>query len=934
MSSFSSCPDPERAQRNIVTFLEQNPNYKDRLFLYEKEVAMLFSYSQFLANFSISFPEKLFAALDNIDLKLKETTLRRELAEILSLCDDISEAMHEVRVFKKSKLLQITLRDILLLQDTQSVLYDLSILAEAILSLSFEFLFELFSYRYGYIENNGLAVLGLGKLGARELNYSSDVDLLFVYRNEGESAGVVSPNGSVVNRLTAPEYYAKFVEEYARFLSKLTEDGFIYRVDLRLRPQGQKGPIVMSLRAYEEYYESWGQLWERAALLRTMPVAGDMTLGKEFCDSLKPFVYRKYLDTETINALRNMKAQVEQIKPNTISRDIKRGYGGIREIEFFIQIFQLIYGGREPIIRDRSTLVSLNRLLEKKLVGPEDFQRLFEGYIFLRTLENRLQQANDLQTHSLPSSDKEMLILAKKMGYQDASSFLNALGEIRKNVRSIYDSLLESRESISIDFGLLDNYYWDADSPIESLLMQELTETKIVDKNRAIYCLMKIRNNMASFQTLRGRRLMELIVPRFLRAAIHTGNPDKALAQLVDLCQVLATNESYLESVIQRESIVPEVVFVLSQSEYISRILLSRAEYLDTLLLGTVNRVPQFGLRRELALCSKDYRESTAIRIFKKKKEIALGIGFLSKKIGLGLLTRGLTNTAEAILNALRQRTLDRSLGDDNNPAIIAYGKLGAREIIFNSDLDIVFVTLKEPSDQDTKSCQTLLRDLMSYTKEGYLYKFDTRLRPEGSKGVLVISLEALKKYYLHTARAWEIQALIKARPVGASRAVASKFMHMRKEVLQHRGPKIGREEVLAMRERICRELSKETEDTINIKLGRGGIKDIEFTIQYLQLIHSKTYPSVLCQGTLDGIRRLCRIGCIDSKYSHDLRESYIFLREIETLQRLRNETFLRTSGQGLIELSSFFKMDQEGFMKRLQNTRRYNEEFLYKHLS
>lgn len=935
MAYYDYCPDPERAKHNIDSFLEHNPGYRDRLKIYEREIALLFSHSQFLANFAVTHPEKLFIALEGLNLKVRENTMRRELTEMLILCDDLSKAMQSLRVFKRSRLLHITLRDILALQDTQSILYDLSILAEVILSVSLEYLMGLHCNRYGDMEGNPIAVIGLGKLGARELNYSSDVDLIFVYKEDKDSVGVVSPNGSIINRLSASEYYSKLVEEYTRLLSKITDDGFLYRVDLRLRPQGQKGPVAMSLRAYEDYYESWGQLWERAALLRASPVAGDLALGKEFCDMIRPFVFRRYLDTETIRAIRDMKSQVEHLKSDTVSRDIKRGYGGIREIEFFVQIFQLLYGGREPLLRERSTLVLIHRLLEKRLIGHEDYKRLSEGYLFLRTLENRLQQANDLQTHSLPTSDRELLIIARKMGFSNADTFMSFLGELRASVRAIYDSLLVSEDTQPIDLGLLDNCFWDADSPIEHLIMQELKETAIIDKQRAIYCLMKIKNSMHSFQTIRGRRLMEQIVPRFVKAAIKSSNPDRALAHLIDLCQVFATNESYLEAVINKEGIVPELTFVLSQSEYLSRLIISKAEYLDSLLLDDITRPSLYGFNKELALSSANYTDSSAIRVFKKKKEIALGIAFLVKRIEIESLTRGLSYAAEAVLQALQARVFDKGhLKTGNNPiAIIAYGKLGGREIGFNSDLDIVFVTASEPTNLETRACQTLLRELMTYTKEGYLYKFDTRLRPDGSKGMLVISLEALRTYYLDTARAWELQALVKARPIGPPNLLAPKFMSLRKEVLIRRFHEVTRAEVLAMRDRISKELSKESEGSIDLKLGRGGIKDIEFVTQYLQISHCKQYPSLLCQGTVYALKRLGRLGIIDEQEARSIKDSYQLLRTIEVLQRLAGETLLKTSGQEFRQLSAFFHSEPNELLNRLINLRRQNEGFLYRYL-
>ncbi|MBI3591906.1 MAG: hypothetical protein HY099_00175, partial [Nitrospirae bacterium] len=263
-----ACPDPERAYKNIETFLSENPDYNERLKSRLSEVSMLFSCSQFLANYCIQHPDELFHALNNLDVSFDMEHLKGELRELFRTCVSMDDGMKAVRIFKKNKLLIITLKDILKKADLQELMLDMSSLADAILSEALEFTEPFIRQRYGLPENNSLTVIGLGKLGAQELNYSSDVDIIFAYREEGETTGVSTVQGTVMNRISAFEYYTKLVEEYTRFLSANTGDGFVYRVDLRLRPQGQRGSLALSLRGHEEYYESWGQLWERAALLR------------------------------------------------------------------------------------------------------------------------------------------------------------------------------------------------------------------------------------------------------------------------------------------------------------------------------------------------------------------------------------------------------------------------------------------------------------------------------------------------------------------------------------------------------------------------------------------------------------------------------------------------------------------------------------------
>ncbi|MDI6728515.1 MAG: bifunctional [glutamate--ammonia ligase]-adenylyl-L-tyrosine phosphorylase/[glutamate--ammonia-ligase] adenylyltransferase, partial [Thermodesulfovibrionales bacterium] len=775
--------------------------------------------------------------------------------------------------------------------------------------------------RYGTPENNSVVVIALGKLGAQELNYSSDVDIIFVYREEGETSGVSAIQGITMNKISALEYYTKLVEEYTRFLSANTEDGFAYRVDLRLRPQGQRGSLAMSLRGYEEYYESWGQLWERAALLRVRPIAGDMQLGQDFLNTIKPFVYRKYLDFEAIDEIRRMKSQVEQIKAGTLSRDIKRGYGGIREIEFFIQIFQLIYGGKEPSLRERSTFKALHKLLQKGFIGYEDFGQLLDNYIFLRTLEHRLQQLNDIQTHALPSSDMELDILGKKMGFPDRSVFLSELNRRRHKVRTIYDSLLESRKKPPQ--GLLSSIFWDMETPVEHLMAEELSKTKITDMKRTMHQLTRIRNNIYSFQTIRGRRLLEDILPRFVDEAIKGINPDLALLQLVDFSSILASKESYLEAIAQRPEIISVLNFIFSQSEYLSKILMGSPEYIESIVGGEITKKSLRALRNELKLLIDRHGESTAIRLLKRFEEIKLGILFLDKKIGVIEIMKGLSKTADAILSALLERH-----GTSLN--IIAFGKLGGREIIFNSDLDLIFITLEEPTENDIKTAEGLLRVCMSYTKDGIAYRVDTRLRPEGSKGPLVSSIKGIRDYYLKHAQVWELQALLKARPICNFKFQTSnfKFMELRREILMERGGEITLSDIKKMRGRIQKELSKEVPGTYDIKLGAGGLGELEFIVQYLQLKNCMDNQQILVQGTLDAVNRLSKRGILEDSDAMMFKETYMFYRTIETMLRLRNEFLLKEGSTIVQSLAGFLRMNENKILSSLNEKREWVRNF------
>ncbi|RJP50661.1 MAG: hypothetical protein C4586_05455, partial [Anaerolineaceae bacterium] len=432
-SAAASTPDPERAEKNLLSFMEGNPGLGDELETQARNVAWLFSCSQFLANFCTANPGVLFRALADMEQPLDRGVLSGRLDDELAVSDNVraktsgihgrelGRQMSAVRRCRLEGALKIALRDILKKTDLVGVMHELSILADVIISRSLAFLRLAMNETYGDPADDAFSVIGLGKLGGEELNFSSDVDLIYVYGTEaGETSGVLSQSGVTTNRISNHEYYCKLGEWLSRFLSLTTEAGFAYRVDLRLRPEGQRGDIALALRGYEMYYESWGRAWERAMLIRARPVAGDEGLGRDFLQMIRPFVYRKYLDYSSIDEIRRLKTRID----STFKKgDIKRGPGGIREIEFFAQALQLIYGGREPLLQERSVLKALHMLMQKSLVGQEDYGLLSDNYRFFRTLEHRLQQLNDVQTHSVPSGQKEQEILGRKMGFRDGASF-------------------------------------------------------------------------------------------------------------------------------------------------------------------------------------------------------------------------------------------------------------------------------------------------------------------------------------------------------------------------------------------------------------------------------------------------------------------------------------------------------------------------------
>ncbi|MBI4689022.1 MAG: bifunctional [glutamate--ammonia ligase]-adenylyl-L-tyrosine phosphorylase/[glutamate--ammonia-ligase] adenylyltransferase [Nitrospirae bacterium] len=917
-TSALSTPDPDRALKNLLTFCDSNPDYIDRIKSNLSPISLLFSYSQFLAGFCILNPDMLFDVLEDIaaplDRKVLSSSLKDEFAFERDHTKDATagNAMKVVRRFKKKGLLRITLRDILKKVDLTETMIELSTLADVIVGESLEILKKTLNETYGEPGKDAFTVISLGKLGSEELNFSSDVDLIFVYGTEsGETSGIKTPHGISTNRISNHEYYCKLGENLNRFLSMNTEDGFVYRVDLRLRPEGQRGSLALSLSGYETYYESWGRAWERAVLLRTRPIAGDLTLGYEFMEMVKPFVYRKYLDFSAIDEIRQIKTRIDStFKKN----DIKRGYGGIREIEFFIHALQLIYAGKEPLLRERSTQRALHRLLQKNLIGQDDYSILLDNYRFLRILEHRLQQVNDLQTHSLPSDENELSVLGKKMGFTDRTTFLSEL-ELRKGkVRIIYDSLFRedgSKEPVMESGILFDEEF------SETEVKEYLSRTGLKDIDKGIRNIQNIRDGIYRFQTLRGRRILSEILPVFVDTAIKSSNPDMSLNHLQSFASLLSLRESYLGIFKENKELIPILIDLFAQSEYLSKTIIRRPDYLELIGHEMVLKKSLRTLRNELGESIEGGQAiSGAIRIMRQIEEMRLGLLFLQKRINVIELIKGLSKTAEAILS-------ESLAGLGQGLAIIGVGKLGGREITFNSDMDIIFASAGDATEAQTKVAERLLRLLMSYTREGIAYRLDMRLRPDGTKGPLVTSISSFRAYYSKNAAFWEFQALLKARPVAGDIRAGQCFINMAREILMKYGCRISPSDIRSMRERIRKELAREAEG-YDIKLGYGGLEELEFTIQYLQLRNCNEHPYLLVHGTLNAVERLRLAGVIQKPDENFMKNAYVFYRTLESYLRLRERDILKKGEEDVLNSVSEFLgfKDKEKLIMHLDETR------------
>ena len=907
-------PEPKRAETNLLRFMDTAPE-KERFLPYLKETAKLFAVSQFLANFCISNPAQLFSALKMMGEPITKEFLSKKSNEELFLHgeSDITNIMKRIRLFKKQYLLRITLRDITGETDTLSSMDELTFLAEIIICFALQCALEINARRFGDPSSDEKpSLIALGKLGGEELNYSSDVDLMAVYATEeGQTSGTLSPAGIRTNRINNNEFYFKVMELFNKILAMNTEDGIAYRVDFRLRPQGEKGEIALPLKAYQTYYETWGRTWERMALIRSRPVAGSKQLGREFMNIIEPFVWEKTIDYSEIEEIKALKKKIDS---TFLKDDIKRGYGGIREAEFFIQTFQLMYGKEHTGLRTHRFLNAVQSLRWIGIVPEEDLVTLRDNYLYLRRLEHLLQMKDDLQTHSLPASEDDLHALARKMEFPSMSMFLSDLRLRRMKTRKMYNSLLGTEE--------------DVHAEALTLLEEDLNEEELIGylsfrglkaPSAGLMNLKGIREQFSLFKTQRERTAMRKVIPLLIEKALNSESPDRALKGLENFFTTLGIKETYLSGLTERKELRDGIIKIFSLSAYLTRVFLSSPRYLDLLLEGNVIRKTLKRTREEIERSISAGYSETSIAEYKNAEEIRLGSFFLMRIINVYDLVRYLSHLADAIISCSRGVLQYAPTTDSIGFAVLGLGKLGGREITFGSDLDIIF--LSEKSD-DLKIAEKVIKTLSTYTDKGIIYNIDMRLRPDGEKGVLLNDMEGYRNYYLKSAHPWEIQALLKIRPIAGDRNLAGLFMKMAKEVILKRGIELEIENVKAMRERIIKELSHESKG-IDIKLGPGGIEEIEFYVQWLQLRHARMAPKILVQDTVSAIRRLTKKGILSTREGQTFLNSYEYLRTLETFMRL-NEEHVIIEDSEFTELAGIFMghKDKKEFLDYLKTAR------------
>nr|WP_298378890.1 bifunctional [glutamate--ammonia ligase]-adenylyl-L-tyrosine phosphorylase/[glutamate--ammonia-ligase] adenylyltransferase [uncultured Halomonas sp.] len=905
-----------------------------------EQLVRVLACSTFAGDTLARYPDWLafLEAEGELDAALDEAALTQVLTDALDSAEDEAQMQAALRRFRRARMLGIIWRDL----NPPSgygmwgTAASVSRLAEVCLEGALVWLEHHFAPRWGVPapREDGslqrLVVLGMGKLGAGELNLSSDIDLIFAFPEKG-----TTQEGK--REYDHQEYFTRLGQKLIAALDAITADGFVFRVDMRLRPLGEGGPLVGSFNMMTSYYQDQGREWERYAMLKARPVAGDLDAGAELLARLRPFIYRRYLDFGAIESLREMKALINrEVRRKEIQDNIKLGPGGIREVEFVVQVFQLIRGGRDTELQVPSLRTALQRLPELELLPQVVVDELGEDYVFLRNLEHALQAQEDRQTQTLPenSLNRERLALAMshpEQSYDDWTALDAQLREVRERIRRHFDAVIaDPEEEAETPVDASDS---DDEIPLDewrAAWRGELTQeeshrlfegTGFAAPEEALRRLKTLRQSRAVQGMQRiGQERLEALMPLLLAAITDSEAPDTALERTLPLIEAVLRRTAYLALLRENPDALKHLIALCTASPWIAEQLARHPVLLDELLSPDTLYSPADKarltdeLRQTLGRVPEEDEEAQleALRIFKHAQVLHVAASDIAGARTLMKVSDYLTFIAEVVLEQVLRmawRHLTRKHGlpqhrdgsqhSEPNFLIVGYGKLGGIELGYGSDLDLVFIhdaatqgttDGKRAIDNGvffTRLGQRIIHLLTAITPAGALYDVDMRLRPSGNSGLLVTSLESFADYQRNHAWTWEHQALVRARVVAGSSELAERFSAVRREVLgRERDPEALRQEVVKMRHKMREHLGSSAKQReqgkFDLKHDAGGMIDIEFLSQYAVLLHGFQTPDLLAWS--DNVRILETLelsGCMPDEDARRLREAYLAYRHI-----------------------------------------------------
>ncbi|HSC81849.1 MAG TPA: bifunctional [glutamate--ammonia ligase]-adenylyl-L-tyrosine phosphorylase/[glutamate--ammonia-ligase] adenylyltransferase [Chitinolyticbacter sp.] len=852
-------------------------------------LAPALAHSRYLERLFQRAPELAVSTTTQCDTPLLADEMRAWLA---APAEDEAGFMRQLRQLRQTVMARLIARELTGRSDLAEAVACVSDLAEVTVDAALAWCVA-HETRYGQPIGTdsgapqSLIVVGMGKLGGRELNVSSDIDLIFVYDEDGETDGA--------RRVSNQEYFSVIGKRLIKLLADVTEDGFVFRVDMRLRPFGDSGALVSSFAALENYLLTQGREWERYAWIKGRALTGD---AAGLSQLITPFVYRKYLDYGAYASMRELHSQIRrEVARRDMADNIKLGPGGIREIEFIAQVFQLIRGGRVKPLQERSTRVTLAELARLGLLPDDAVVELQSAYVFLRNLEHRLMYIDDAQTQNLPGNPDDQQRIATSMGQPDWPAFCVALDAHRSAVTRHFEQVfvLPDGQDQNHPHAALWQQAEHSDGTMQGLTGLGYADAADIQRRLAAF------RSGSRYQQLniRSKQRVDAILPPLIEVAASYPNPDATLTRILDLLEAIGRRESYLALLAEHPQTLQRLASLYSASpwvsEYLTRHPILLDELLDPRLLYQLPDWPALGqtLRTELAALGDDVEaKMDALRHFQHTQVFRLVAQDIAGHLTLETLSDHLSDLADLILSCTIEHAwqeLARKHSEQSHFAVIGYGKLGGKELGYASDLDLVFVyddPHPDTADNYARLAKKIVNWLNAPTSAGTLYDIDLRLRPNGSSGLLVSTLDAFEAYQGESAWVWEHQALTRARFVAGDARIGQSFDAVRGAILRRpRDLAALRDEVIKMRNRM---LETHPARVADVKYCRGGIVDVEFIVQYLVLGHAHEFPDLTAnRGNIALLATAAGHGLIDAGLAELARNTYRELRRLQHRSRL-----------------------------------------------
>lgn len=838
-------------------------------------VEQALSWSPFVERLANKFPDLLES--ESFSDEWGQGALYDRVYQDVIAADSEEELAKRLRVQRNWMMGRIALRDLTKRAGLEETVSATSELADALVASALDWHYERFCTRYGVPigaesgEPQTMIVIGMGKLGGQELNFSSDIDLIFAFPERGETQGAARSTSN-------DQFFIRLGQALNKSLAEMTADGIVYRVDMRLRPFGDAGPLAVSFSGLEHYYEIHGRAWERYALVKARVMAGDKAKGEELFSILRPFVYRRYVDFSAMDSLRDLKRQIaEQVAKKGMEENVKLGSGGIREIEFIAQSFQLVHGGRELALQERSLMPVLKVLKGHEFIDAEVYSKLLDAYRFLRVTENRIQMWNDQQAHDLPTDEKQQLALANSMGFESYEVFYQALNEHRNYVEAQFRLVFAEEEACDVRDEMTE--LWSSELDGEELLQDVDYSPEVA--NKVLKALNDFKSSR-SVQTLgkEGAERLDAVMPFILKAILQPGISVETVQRVLSVIESITRRSVYLVLIKENSDALKHLVELCEASAWLTDMLIKYPALLDQLLDERDLYAP---LAKEELLAEANKLLNTVgmdeelfmdkLRQWRHAQVFKVAAADVTKNVPIMQVSDYLTWIAEVVLDVavefawrfMKQKNGipgGLSEGLERNPfMVLGYGKLGGIELGYGSDLDVVFLYEGVPSSAQTvnpngrsidnaiyfiRMGQKIISILTSMMPSGRLYEVDSRLRPNGKTGMLVTDFESFKKYIEEKAWNWEHQALVRARAVVGDEVSKSAYERFRVEFMQKpRDKQLVRQEVVDMRQKMQDSLDRSSESEFDLKQGAGGIVDIEFMMQYLVLANANKYPAL-----------------------------------------------------------------------------------------